>query len=287
MPSPARSFKTIGSATPRTALGLAAALALAGCISHQTASSPRDRSLDEGQVAVIGPRVSERSLAAIDVLNPRGSIRVIVDNELRNAEVRASVRRNGRSERDVASLNEQLKYSAVSSIVGGRVKLTVRPTSVPIGEFIDVEIRVPSAASVYARNAGGLTELVGVSGEINVQSGSDRLLGGDVLVRTEQPVPGPVRIATSDGSVRMFLGPAASGDLDLTTSDGSVGVVSMASPVRDARPDPLRYTGVLGSGENEFFVTTRRGDIRINIGDANWEQGTNFDWLQNPIYGMP
>lgn len=263
---------------------LATLLTLTACISHPTVTQQRAEELAPGQIKVVGPRITTRSLARVEALNPRGSIRIVTDDTLRTAEVRATVRKQGLTPQEHARLSEQLDYSAVTTIAGGRMRLAVRPAKTPVDGVIDLEIRVPSVGSVYARNAGGPIEIVGASGELNIQSGSDRLPGGDILVRTDRAIPGPVRIATSEGSVILFLGPAASGDLDLTTAQGKVEVVSLDSPVRDARPLGQRYTGILGTGDNEFFVSTRRGNIRLIVGQGPWESGVHFDWLQNPVY---
>ena len=269
--------------------GIAAALAVAtlmvaGCISHQVPGQERAERLEPGQIRVVGPRITTRSLARVEAINPRGSIRIVADNELSTAEVHATVRKQGLSPQEHARLTEQLEYTAVTTIAGGRMRLAVRPTRTPVDGMIDLEIRVPSIGSVYSRNAGGPVEVVGASGELNIQSGSDRMAGGDILIRTDQAIPGPVRVATSDGSVIMFLGPAASGDLDLTTAQGRIEVVNLVSPVRDARPEPQRYTGILGTGDNEFYIATRRGNIRLVIGEGDWENGVHFDWLQNPLF---
>ena len=95
---------------------LSLALPLAGCISHPQPGEEATGRLEPGEVRVVGPRLTERSLARVEALNPRGSIRVVVDDTLRAAEVRATIRKHDLGPADHARLTEQLEYTAITTI---------------------------------------------------------------------------------------------------------------------------------------------------------------------------
>lgn len=258
------------------------ACALVGCAMP---SSSRQAATQEAQptgrtmVVIEGPRITPRSLAGIDVINAHGSVFVKVDPTLHRPTVEAIPSRPGaRSPRDRRALQDQIQLSARTIIRDHRMVLLVRAEPDDDSTRIDLHIRMPSCGGAIIKTAGGVVELVGVSGELNIEVGGDGRAGGDVRVRTEGPIPGPVRIQTSNGDITLYLSPQASGLMNLTADHGSVSFYSRGGHATGVRASSAAWSGVINKGINDFRVHTENGSILVRIADYPWERESSFQW---------
>lgn len=252
--------------TLTTALGLALPAALSGC------SLPgRQDSVGSTHLVVTrGPRITERSLAGVHAFNPHGSIRVLVDPSRERPEITA--RRRGASDAGIG-------LDARTEIGLNRMNLVVEVTdAAEEGTPIDLVIWTPSCGEVLIEGSGGTVELVGVSGQINVQRGADGQPGGDVLIRTNDHIPGPVNIFTSDGDVRILAGTATAGQFELVADDGEVSFSASVGEIRQVRPSESRWTGVVNKGVHAFTVRTLRGDVEVRLAEGDRDQLQQFNW---------
>lgn len=247
-------------------IGLALPAGLSGC------SLPgRQDSVGSTHLVVTrGPRITERSLAGVHVFNPNGSIRVLVDPSLDRPEITA--RRRGAGDTGIG-------IDARTEIGLNRMNLVVEVTdAAEVGAPIDLVIWTPSCGEVLIEGSGGTVELVGVSGQINVQRGADGQPGGDVLLRTNGDIPGPVNIFTNEGDVRILAGTGSAGQFELVADDGEVSFSASAGEVRQVRPTESRWTGVVNQGRHAFTVRTLRGDVEVRLAEGDRDQLQQFNW---------
>ena len=108
-------------------------------------------------------------------------------------------------------------------------------------------------------------DLVGVSGSIDVESGSDGVPGGPIYVRTGENVTGPISLKTSRGNVYLQAGAGTSARLDVESRSGEVEVVSRDSRVSEVRIGGSSWQGRVGAGEHTISLRTDRGDAIVRL----------------------
>lgn len=230
-------------------------------------------------VVVDGPRITARSLAGVDVTNALGSVYVTVDPSLNRPTVEAIPSRPGvRSAQERRALQDTIDINARTIVQDQRMVLKLSAGAADPATRVDLHIRTPSCGGAIVSTTGGVIELTGVSGELNLENGGDDRPGGDIHVRTESPITGPVRILTSDGDIALYLSPEAAGIFDLTTDGGTVSVYARGGNATGIKASASTWTGTLNKGINDFAAHTDRGNILVRIADYPWERDTPFPW---------
>jgi len=260
--------------------GLICGVLIGGCATP-TARVSHDETPANARTMVVveGPRITARSLAGIEVANTLGSVYVTVDPSLNRPTVEAIPSRPGvRSARGRRALMDTLEIQTRTIVQDHRMVLKVMAGADNPSTRVDLHIRTPSCGGAIVATAGGVIELTGVSGELNLQVGADGRPGGDVHVRTESPITGPVRIITSHGDIALYLSPEAAGVFDLTADDGTVSVYARGGNATGIRASASAWTGTLNEGVNDFDAHTDSGDILVRIADYPWERDTPFPW---------
>ncbi len=256
-----------------TALGLS--LVLAGCITlsrrEVEAARMREPEPTKNRVIVQGPRITARSLAAVDIVNARGPVRVVVDPYLTRPTVDARPIPDVASDQEeIDRLREVMVVSAESSIDTWRNVLRVRAAYQTSGEKarIELTIRIPSCGGVLIRNAEGNVDLIGVTGDINVHSGVlNQAPGGNITIATEQQMKGPIKLATTSGNIDIVMPGNSSGDYIVSSLDGRVHMQLLAGKVERAIIQTSRWTGVINGGDHLCQVETMKGNVRIRMAD--------------------
>lgn len=229
-----------------------------------------------------GPTIIAGTLAGVDVLNPRGSVRVLVDPGLSRASVEVRPWSHaGLTRGEAREIEESLDLMAETVIEDGQMVLRVRADTPMEREDlrIDILVRTPESRTTTVRNAHGSVELVGVGGQIAVSSGEmGDGPGGEIRIRTNVPVEGPVHLSTSDGNIDLFMPGSSSGRLELVSDDGDVVVHLPEGHVTGAMPDEGRFVGVLNGGANTFYVRTQHGRIGLTSEDGDWTRPGPFDY---------
>jgi hypothetical protein len=231
------------------------------------------RSID---VSVKEPAEGWPERSALDVQNFHGSVRIIVDPSLERIVPTAVA-----GARQPWSEGIQWRPAEAVSVVmdverqpGGNV-LKVRTGAMwpnPEEVWVDLTIRVPACSGVTIWNRGGLVELVGVSGAVQVENGPvelpDGSLGssnGDILLRTDQAMLEPVALVTSRGSVLYQVGPNSAGMFELIAEGGKE---EFHSPL--LRPDRMEHDGrtlraSVNRGTNHVLLRSDDGWVRAEI----------------------
>ncbi|MCC6285958.1 MAG: hypothetical protein IT439_11785 [Phycisphaerales bacterium] len=260
---------------------------LGGCIQLRVPDDrPRIKAVENsGPLKVIagGTRITYRSLAAAQITNPMGGVVVEVDPTLARAVVEADASfPPGLPGAARDAYRKALSITAVGELTDSRVELMV---NLAIAEGVQpvypvlLVVRTPSCDQAIVRNVRGDVEMVGVSGAINIHSGviGDEP-GGNVRIRTDSPVRGPVKIATTGGEITLYLPPSSEGDFTMSTLDGRVSVIAGSARLTHAQHKPGEWTGVMNGGKNEFLIETMKGNISLRVDQENWATQAPFQW---------
>ncbi len=262
------------------AAALGAALALGACAPVQIPFAP----VADWRVPVEGQRLEPGEPLIADIRNPQGSVKVVVRPELTRPEVVARPwYPPGTGKANPSPADFAIKTQAlIEAGEDGRKTLVVqvRPNEDP-DIRINLIVRTPPIETTLVRNAYGPVELVGVGDAINVHSGlaaRGPASGGDIRVRTERAIRGPVKLMTSGGDIHLYAGGDSAGALEALADNGAVRVSSRKRAVSGVYAQPHRYRGVLNEGANVFDLETARGDITVRFADGPWELAREFDW---------
>ena len=219
-------------------------------------------------VPIAGMEIDPEFGPTVEVTNFRGSVTVIADPRVKEAQVRSRVRSlDRRSGLDRAQLAERVHITANSGVENGRRMLRVVSTSTDGSEDVaaDLVIRVARTEGVRVHNAGGPVELVRINGPVSVVNGVGGSPGGDVTVRTGAAMTDPVSLTTTSGDVLFQAGPGTSGAFDIRTDNGEAQFYAKIGSVTGSRPEPGRYRGVLNRGENPISLHTGAGTARVVV----------------------
>lgn len=242
------------------AAAVAIALALTGC-----------RGIVKTGVPITGAEMAPDSRPAIDVSNYNGSVRVVVDDDIQKASVRARVRRLTKKVPKGEGLAAQTFLAAETVVQDGRTILRVvseTRLANPDDSRADLTIRLPSCGGVLVRNSGGPVELRGVGGAITVENGIGNRSGGWVIVRTQQVLTDPIHLSTTNGKVHLQGPPGSTGSVDIHTDDGAAVMYAMGGVLAVEKAETGHFVGTLNSGENPVTIRTGKGRAEIYIIDS-------------------
>lgn len=262
------------------AAALGATLALGACAPVQIPFAP----VSDWSVPVAGRQIESGEPLNADIRNPQGSIRVVVKPELTRPEVFARpLYPPGTGKANPRPADFAVKTQAlIESDENGRKTLVVQVKPIEDPDIrVHLLVRTPSMETALIRNAFGPVELVGVGDAINVHSGlTDRgpSSGGDIRVRTERAIRGPVKFMTTGGDIYLYAAGDSSGRLEALAEAGTVRVSSRKRPATEVFAQPHRFRGVINQGANVFDLETARGDITVHFADGTWELAREFDW---------
>jgi len=215
-------------------------------------------------VDVDGPRFTARSLPAVNVENPNGTVSVVVQPGLRDAVVEATDRSGDKA---FDPEDPRAEILATKRLRQNRMELRVRRRSLDDeNRPIDITVRVPSCGGVHIVNAGGDVSVTGLTGDVSIASGREALPGGDISIRTDLPLDGPVDITTISGDIDVRTGPGTEGRFSVGTNAGEVVVDIRGSSVTNARPEDQLWTGQVGDASHDVKIRSLSGDVRVHVG---------------------
>lgn len=222
----------------------------------------------DSSTIVAHERVDTASLLAIDVENFRGSVEVRVDPALDDIEV------SGRAygawfEDDPEGAELELPgtvelFSELQQDGRGVSTLRVRTFSErdAADHKVAVLIRVPRCDGARVRNRGGLVELVGTHGALDIEN-----YEGHVEVRTNRPMTQDATIMVVDGTVYFQVPPGSTGKYDLETLDGRVRFKNRVVDATDTYSTRTQVQTVLENAQNRVTMRTNYGDLRVLVVD--------------------
>ncbi len=250
---------------------------------HERVTQPR---VEPASITVIpsGPTIAKETLARVEAENPHGSVRIFVDESLTAPTVSVKpFAPGGLTKAEIKEIEDNL--SIIAETILEQNRMVLRASAALQMDFegvrLDMLIRTPDSSTTVVRNADGVIELVGVGGQIVASSGEMGTgPGGNILIRTNTPLTGPVHLSTTQGDINVFAVGDSAGTLELTSDDGSVVVNVESGAVSAVRPDDGFYTGVLNGGTNTLTARTNRGRVSFNVENKNWETSGPFEYAR-------
>jgi hypothetical protein len=213
-----------------------------------------------------GPELRKGARPIVDVSNWNGSVQIWVSSKYSRAKVGANIRRARRwsapnrwaaaREAEITAVSEQRDdgryYLTVSSETEGKDPLLSRA---------EVVVRLPDCGGVTVRNSGGLVELRGVAGPINVENGQGDRRGGRVELRTGEAMTEPVTIITTEGTVYYQVDQDSTGQFELTAEGGEAAFDARVGHVQFGNYETSRITATLNRGTNPVILRSMRGSV--------------------------
>lgn len=257
--------------TPRPARfrGLSLALIVSAAVATLTGCTPAT----DFTVPLEGPGLALGTPTALDVRNNSGNVTVKVDRRLEAPEVRATLRSvNPAVAPRPATRDDGVLVVARGEEQAGRYILRVE-SDAPAENAgllqVDLEIRTPSCDGLRIRNAGGYVRVWGVAGAIEIENTDDAsgtMPARFVEVRTDQPVPGPVSIRTTDDSIYYVVSGNSSGVFDIRVPPGKTySVDHRLGSMTGAVPTPTTWRAVFNGGTQPIRLIADDGAVKVRV----------------------
>ncbi len=213
------------------------------------------------------PGASAYRLLAVDIENYRGSVEVRVDPRLSEAQVEAFVYGaafTGDDQTDEAVARAVDLDSYIDETAPGIGTLRVRTTTADADPLHAVALRVyvPRCDGARVVNRGGLVELVGTSGPVDIDNHS-----GDVEFRTNRPFTDDASVLVVDGTVYFQIPPGSTGFVDLETLEGKAIIKNRDGDALNTYTTQEIIQTRLGEGDNAITMRTNFGDLRLWVMD--------------------
>lgn len=199
--------------------------------------------------------------AGLDIENPYGSVTVHVDPHAKDIHVKSVRRWMKRGGHGDYSLEDVSITAETTQPIQGRSITHINVEAPMASDLVHVAMTVttPRCDGVRVRS-GGAIMLRGVGGAIQAETAH-----GHIELRTDDELGDPVALVTQTGDVRLYLSPAATGDLQAEAPSGEVRIISSSTPFLNVEASMHSYKGVINRGENKMMVRTEDGDIRVQI----------------------
>ncbi len=229
---------------------------VAGCASFGSESC---------EVALHEPQ-DHTSMIAFDVENFRGSVEIRVDPSLYAIEVTGHAH-GAWFEDDPEAEDAARRVIALETDLEempGRSVMHIRTDTTRAEEDHEVAlvIRTPRCDGARVRNFGGLVELVGTKGSIDIEN-----LVGNVEVRTNEPLTQDITILLTDGTAYLQIPPGSTGSFDLETLEGVARVKNRVGDATNTYSTRTSIQTVLEEPTNAVVMRTNRGDLRVIVMD--------------------
>lgn len=250
-------------------LAFAVGVVATGCATRGAGRLARSESIE-------GTALSPTTLPAIDIVNPNGMVRVVIDPREPVARWECNITADASVSADQIAHLEATGMQGQVVIEGGRNVIKIRPTQELLdtpGVHVALELRSPSNRGVYVRSTGGPIFLHGVSGPMSITNGLRNGEGGPVTVRTNEPLTDPIWIDTPRGNVDLFMPPASKGVFALQSDDGRADFYAVRGHLDGVRVTPQTWNGTLNDGTNEVVLRSGSGRVRGMV-----DQSPNSTW---------
>jgi DUF4097 and DUF4098 domain-containing protein YvlB len=126
-----------------------------------------------------------------------------------------------------------------------------------------------SNGDVDLKDVVGILQVQTANGDIDIRGATviieARTSNGDILAQIRQILDGGVEIATSNGSIDLFVSGKLNADLNCTTSMGEVSIddIGLQSRFTTRTGSSVQLRGLIGKGGALIRVQTSNGDIRL------------------------
>ena len=225
------------------------------------------------QVPIEGDPITVGRLNAIVIDNPNGKVKVYAKPMHEEASISFRVDQERRLRWRAARMGFDFDpvgeyFTAVHSNTGELSTLTITRTNLDIEGYqvpVDLTVYIPQCDGLEIRNAGGKVIIVGVTGVINVESGTSIRKGGHIEIRTDKSQMESIHATTNNGHVTLVTGPASSGTIELIAPRGKVSFSSRYGIVDNSMPAKGHWTGIWNDGTNEIRLSSQDGDATVMV----------------------
>lgn len=223
----------------------------------------------EHTVPIQGSPVTVGRFLGVDVENNAGSLEVITHPRYNEARVEFRVRHLG-------ELKKLAKHEGWSPDVlkgpwfeavhendaeTGILRIRATTRTLPDGSRpkLDLRVMTPVCDGVIATTDHGGVELVGVRGQLEVES------TGLIEVRTDEPLTAPVMLRSSGKGVLVVAAPESRGTFLITAPEGRATFTSAFGTTRRVTGDTTRWSGVWNGGTNPVTLHADNGHARYMV----------------------
>ncbi|MDF1808452.1 MAG: hypothetical protein P1U42_02020 [Phycisphaerales bacterium] len=225
------------------------------------------------QVPIDGDPITVGRLNAIVIDNPNGKVKVYAKPSHEEARIYFRVDQERRLRFRAARQGFDFDpvgdyFTAVHTNTGELSTLTISATDLTIEGYrppVDLTVYIPQCDGLEIRNAGGKVIIVGVSGAIQVESGTNIQEGGDIEIRTTSSQQETIFATTNNGNVTLVAGPDSEGTIELIAPRGKTSFRSHYGVVNHSMPSKGHWTGVWNNGTNEIRLNTEDGDATLRV----------------------
>jgi DUF4097 and DUF4098 domain-containing protein YvlB len=225
------------------------------------------------QVPIVGDPITVGRLNAIIIDNPNGKVKVYARSRHEEASISFRVDKESRmrwlSARKGYDFDPTGEYfTAVHSNDGELSTLTISPTDLTVEGYrppVDLTVYIPQCDGLEIRNAGGKVIIVGVTGVINVESGTNIREGGQIEIRTDLAEMETIHATTNNGHVTLITAPDSAGTIELIAPRGKASFNSRYGIVNQSMPSKGHWSGIWNNGTNEIRLNTEDGDVLVMV----------------------
>ena len=212
---------------------------------------------------------------AVDVDAFRGPVTIVADPEATNITIRARLRSESETQALSASMFEKEREQSVLHLIDVVADLTTDENGVgvlrvttttdyqrPDKQWVQLRITAPSVDGVRVRNRDGTVDLINVRGAITVVNEA-----GKVVVRTLEPIAGPVNIIAANGSIDYRVRAESEGSYHLESTNGKTHFKALYGDVRLRQRGATEIDAQVGEGTNPVILRSINGNTRVCITD--------------------
>ncbi len=225
------------------------------------------------QVEIQGDPITVGRLNAIVIDNPNGKVKVYAKPAHEEAHIYFRVdqerRMRWRAARQGLDFDPTGEYFTATHTNDGQLStLTIQPTDLSIEGYrppVDLTVYIPQCDGLEVRNAGGKVIVVGVTGVINVESGTNIREGGPIEIRTDESQTETIHASTNSGHVTLVTDPSSMGTFELIAPRGKTSFKSRYGIVDHSMPSKGHWTGIWNDGTNAIRLNTEDGDATVMV----------------------
>lgn len=198
---------------------------------------------------------------ALDVQNARGTVSIWVD-PTKPLAVWAAVKGGSGSDHKpdwIAASVVQDNGRPVLRVLSSAAADQPKPTT--------IRIRVPSCAGLRVRNAGGLIDVKGVTGAIDIQNAMDFGTPEAVRVVAGAPITAPIGVHTNFGNISVRLPLGSTGTARVYSLEGQSLIDGAKTTLTEVLTNRTQITCVIMGGTNAIDIGTDKGVAQLVIDD--------------------
>lgn len=205
---------------------------------------------------------------AVDVQNNRGTVLVLADPNVKSPVVKVRRGDRGKLPRRDAGTDIRGYVAASYAEEDGRGTLRVVGFSRDGAEpdpWARITIIAPNVTGLRVINAGGVVEVEGVKGAVEIQNRGLSDGQAPIRLRTAHTITEPVLLAATRGSVDARIGPASTGEVEAVSEGGTATVEADAGSTIGGNATTRMWRGTINGGANPIVLRAEGGSVVLRV----------------------